>query len=95
MFVPVPLILALLVILILCLVPALVLLVIGLAEQRHEDIPLSAQMQVAWCSRPAHLDGPCNGWPRPNCPGFDAFCREHPGYAEHCLDHTLSSTEQR
>ena len=25
---------------------------------------------VGVCTRPPHTASPCNGWPRPDCPGF-------------------------
>jgi hypothetical protein len=30
------------------------------------------------CTRPRHADGPCNGYPRKDCPGYDPSKGDHP-----------------
>lgn len=30
------------------------------------------------CTRPKHAEGPCNGYPRKTCPGYDPGKSDHP-----------------
>lgn len=42
-------------------------------HQCVRDLVLRDQQWTETCIRPPHRAGPCNGYPRPDCPGYDSW----------------------